>query len=389
MIQEYLNMQFIQTTEDANFEKLKKTCAEVVKKISKDKAKIYSFSLVALDPEVPADNPDLLEVKQIIIDNWNTFMANSKDTPVTIIRAVMLEALQIISKEISSACLIWYAGRNVFKYYKLGREKDILKKFLTELGNKVEQDVSESWSFSPDMEIVVPEITSAIIDKTELEGHLKTAALQTTVGGENPYWPSQNDANWSTFFATRASKGIAETITKTFKKQASELISHQTEFIHQNILMQMRTKLLWWKEACYSTSFKGSYKELKDGELQIVIAIDYSSFVPVMYPTCVDYFLKETHNSLSSSGDKKNKISEILKLIEQGNTILKDIISEYSGGEGRISFINFIKGLVHGKFQAKQFKSLVGVADSTELTFAEFTLWIFHDLHSLKLSSIK
>jgi len=51
MIQEYLNEQFIQTTEDANFEKLKKTCADVAKKISKDKAKILNYSLIAFDPK--------------------------------------------------------------------------------------------------------------------------------------------------------------------------------------------------------------------------------------------------------------------------------------------------------------------------------------------------
>nr|MBA3986254.1 hypothetical protein [Flavobacteriales bacterium] len=49
MIQEYLNEQFIQTTDDANFGKLKKACADISKKISKDKAKILAYSLIAFD----------------------------------------------------------------------------------------------------------------------------------------------------------------------------------------------------------------------------------------------------------------------------------------------------------------------------------------------------
>ena len=37
MLQEFLNLQFIQTTDDANFDKLKKACTDVVKKIGKEK----------------------------------------------------------------------------------------------------------------------------------------------------------------------------------------------------------------------------------------------------------------------------------------------------------------------------------------------------------------
>jgi hypothetical protein len=390
MIQEFLNLQFIKTTDDANFDKLKKACADVVKKVSRDKAKISAYTLVALDPEISAENSDIMEVKQLIIYHWSTFVANSKDTAVTFIRAVMLDALKTISNQTtSSACLIWFSGRNVIKHYKLGREKEILTKFLLDLGNKIENEVSESWSFSPDEEIDIPEITPAAIDKGEIEVVLKAAAAQITVGGENPHWASGNDTNWPTFFATRAGKGLTDIINKTSKKQVTEILSNQSEFVKQNSLLQMRTQLLWWKEAGYSLSFKGSYKELKEGMLQVILALDYSSFVPSMYPTSVDYFLKETHNSLSALAERKIKIVDVLKSIEESSNELKTVLAEFTGEESRVSFINFIRGLVHGKFKAKQFKGLVGIADSTELTFAELTIWLFHDFHSLKISTTK
>ena len=117
--------------------------------------------------------------------------------------------------------------------------------------------------------------------------------------------------------------------------------------------------------------------------------ITYSDFIPEMYPVSVDYFLIETLKSLSASADKKSKISEFLKLVEQCNSELKNIIPDFTSDDGRISFANFIQGLSHGKYQAKQFKSLVGVTDSTELTLTEITLWLFHDLHSIKLSTSK
>ncbi len=389
MIQEFLNEQFIQITEDANFDKLKKACAEVVKRITKDKAKISTYTLIALDPEVAADNVDLVEVKQIIIENWSTFVNNSKDTAITFIRAVMLEALQTISKERSAACLIWFTGRNIIKYYKLGREKKILTKFLLELGTRIENEVTESWTFSPEAEIKVPEIAVAIIKPTDIQPHLLAAAAQSSVGGENTHWASGNDVNWPTFFATRAGKGIADVLNKAYKHQAAEIKSSQIEFIRQNSLLQMRTQLLWWKEAGYSTSLKAGYNELKDGVLQVILARDYSSFVPEMYPSSVDYFLKEAHQSYRSVEGIKIKISDILKSIEKNSTELKPVLTEDLAGGSRILFVNFIIGLVHGKYQLKQFKSVVGITESTELTFTEFTIWLFHDFHTLKYSSTK
>ncbi len=386
MLQEFLNKEFIPITEDTNFDKLKKAAAEVVKKINKDKEKIARYTLVGIDPEIHANNADLEEVKLIIINHWNTFATNSKDTSVTFIRAVILEALQTIAKEDELANLIWFSGRNAIKYYNLGNEKNLLVKFLLDIGNRIENEVSETWSFPVEEEIDVPEITAGNISKTDLEAHLKAAAIQNSVGGENPAWASQNDASWPTFFATRASKGISELINKALKIQATEIRNNQADFIFQNSLLQMRTQLLWWKEAGYSISLKAGYKDLQNGILQIVLAKDYSSFVPEMYPVSVDYFLKETHNSLVKSQEKKVKISDILRLIESNSENLKTILEEYTGDERRTSVLNFIRSIVYGKYKINQLKEIVGITDSIELTYAEFTVWLFHDFHSLKIS---
>jgi hypothetical protein len=358
MLQEYLNEQFIHTTEDTNFEKLKKTCADIAKKINKDKTKILAYSLIAFDPEVPADNKEIIEIKAQIIENWQTFLSNSKDTTITIIRAVMLDALRVASKEINSACLIWFASRNTFKHYKLGREKDTLTVFLKEVANRIEGEVSESWDFNPDYEVEIPKVSAATIDEADFAVGITPTTIKDGVG-------------------------------KAFKKQIAELKENQKEFANQVALMQMRTQLLWWKESGYSPLQKAAYKNMKEGQLQVLLAYDYSDFIPEMYPVSVDYFLIETLESLSASANKKINISDFLKMVEQCNSELKNTIPNFTNDDGRISFANFIQGLVHEEYQAKQFKSLVGVADSTELTSAEITLWLFHDLHSIKLSISK
>jgi len=361
MIQEYLNEQFIRTSEDSNFEKIKKTSTELAKRISKDKALILAYSLIAFDPEVPADNKYIIEIKNLIIESWPTFLSSSKDTKLTIIRAVMLEALQLVSKEINLACLIWFASRNTFKYLKLGREKEILTSFMNELGNKIQAEVSESWNFSPDLEIDISKVASTLIKPIDL-------------------------ANWIENSIPVGTKNRHDIISKTLASHLSDLKLNQMQFLKVLSLMQMRTKLLWWKESGFSPLLKSSYKNINDGQLQVALAIDYSDFIPMMYPMSVDYFLLEVHRSFSQSEEKKMKISDFLILIEKCNSEIKKIVPEFTSDNNRISFTNFIQGFVNEKYQAKQFKNFVGVSDTTELSLGEFTLWLFHDLHSIKLS---
>jgi hypothetical protein len=358
MIQEYLNEQLIQTTDDSHVEKLKKICTDLAKKISKDKEKILRYSLVAVDPEIPADNLEVVEVKNLIVESWQTFVPNSKDTALTIIRAVVLEVLQILSKELDNALIIWFSNKDRLKYLKLGRDKSIINNFILELGNRIEAQASEQWSFSPsEGEIEVPKIIAAVIDIAELTPHVQPNAVNAT--------------------------GVADVFNKALKKQVNELKDSQRSFMQLNVLMHMRTHLIWWKEARYSTLLRGSYKGLNEGSLEIVLAFDFSAFIPEIYPVSVDFFLVETHNDWTNRSQVKIKISDFIKSIEKEKEVLKTIIPEYTAA-GRIPFIRFLQGLIHGKFNAMQFKDSVGIQDTTEITYKDLILWLFHDLQAIK-----
>lgn len=412
MLQEFLDANLLPITDEGYFEKLKKTADEIAKKLTKSKAKVLSYTLTALDPDVQADNPDVVEVKELITKNWSTFSTNSKDTPVTFIRAVMLEALQAVSNETSFACLIWLTGRNIQQQFKLiGKEKELVTNFLLSLGTENENRATESWTLPSEaklqkLSIEIKEITGGILDKAEVEAHLKAAAIYSGwgEGGENPQTQANNAVTWPKFYAERASQGLTDIINKALKKQAKSvsenqtliqeavnklLVQTQSEILERNSLLQMRTQLLWWKESCYSFSLNQSYRGQQNGLLQILLATDYSVFVPTVYPTSADYFLKETHRALVKDESKKIKVSEILKQVELSRAELKNVFEEPTAELGRISLLNFIKGLVWSKYTSDQFQTFVGFADNTEMTLSDFTIWLFHDLQSLKISISK
>jgi hypothetical protein len=146
---------------------------------------------------------------------------------------------------------------------------------------------------------------------------------------------------------------------------------------------------LWWKEACYSTSIKQGYRGLPNGLLQVIIANDYNAFVPYSFPASIDYFLRETHRLLTKDENKKIKISEVLKQIQTSNKILKTIFPEPKLETGRISLLNFVEGLVWGKYTLEQFQECVGIVENTETTLSDITVWLFHDFQSLKIITSK
>ena len=109
ILQIFLNKQFIKHDKEEDVGKLKKAAAEVQKKLAKQKNKVISYTLVALDPNISDDEPVLDEVQTIIVKNWQTFLnsaTKTKDKPVTYIRAVILQALNTLAKEENFAAIM-------------------------------------------------------------------------------------------------------------------------------------------------------------------------------------------------------------------------------------------------------------------------------------------
>jgi hypothetical protein len=411
MLQEFLNAQLLPIDNEEYFGKLQKVADTLAKILQKNKAKVLTYTLTALDPEVSVDNPDIAEVKELVTKSWNTFATNSKDSPTTFIRAIMLEALKSASSETSSACLIWLASRNIYKHFKLlGKEEEIISNFLQPLGQQNENNAFQNWSLPTEaklekLSVDLKAITGATIDKTELNNLLKVGSIHSGwgEGGENPQTP-QGGVQWGIFFSDKSSEAIAKLVNAAFKNEAKEINSNQqllqesinklltqtqSEILQKNSLLQMRTQLLWWKEACYSTSIKQSYRNQPNGLLQVILANDYNAFVPYSYPTSVDFFLRETHRLLTKDDSKKIKISDVLKQIQTSSEILKTVFSEPNIETGRISLLNFVKGLVWKKYTLEQLQECVGINENTDTTFSDFTVWLFHDFQSLKITIIK
>lgn len=415
MLQNYLNANLLSLTDDGDFKKLKKSANDIAKKLVKSKTKIVSYTLSAIDPDISIDNAGIAEVKDIIIKNWSTFATNSKDTPLTYIRAVMLEALSSISDDVNHSLLIWFASRNIVQYHKLiGKEKEIILEFLTKLGNDINQKANKEWALSNNntlskIEIELKDITKYLINDDNLKKYLEDASGPSNSDGvanfdsPNSVWPNSGQS-WSHQFVPRATKGIKNAIDSSLK--AIVMVVNENKNTIQNSLnkaleqvqkevsnrsksLQLRSELLWWKEAGYSPSTDRSYDELDKNILEIVLAYDYSPFIPVIYPKSVDYFLKETYKGLKGSTEEELTLEDFLKTLLEHSEKLKPLLPEEDALTGKSTLLNFINGLIWSKHQLTQFEELIGVPLNIKLSSTELTNWLFHDFQLVKILNTK
>lgn len=418
MLQKYLNHQLINIGDDDNLQKLNKACEDVVKKLSKNKQLIIGYTLISIDPNCSAENDSIKEVHDLINKYWKTFVSNSKDTPITIIRAVILESLENLSKaNISFACLIWLTARNAIKYLSLGREENIIVEFLSNIANHIQKEAEKEWSLSSilassklqEVEIQFDDLPNAQIDKSKLTKLMEYASGPRNKEGNvsykspNPNWTNEGE-QWSFEFASRAAEGISIVVNESLKSQSAIINTNQVKIhdvlksfigflkvaeekaLKRNFL---RTQLLWWKESRYSTTLNKSYRDLKPGLLEIAVGMDYAGEIPFLFPNSADYFLKETYSQFVDGAINSTTIKEKLSQINENKIELQKFIPELKEASERITILNFIKGFIYGKYSIEQFESLTGIDNETIITETEFVLWIFHDTQTQKIVQIK
>lgn len=417
ILQEYLNLQFIPLDDDSALDKLKKASAEIAKKLQKDKSKIISYTLVALDPQVPVDDSTLAEVKEIVIKQWSVFTTKASDCLVTYLRAVILEALQNISDNTQLAGIVWLTGSSVLPYYNLDREASTLKEWLENIGNAYEQEAENQWTISSEIQFSNPAqislnatITTSSVNADTLSADLKAASAHTSHGGEGSHTPGNHPQQWSDFLAERAGKGFAKEINRALISQSTSLKKglegyniHLNEYFSglgkyfegiskQMILgtqsIQRRSQLLWVKEALFSVGKKKSYRDIPKSDLPFVLAKDMQSLITLIYPVSVDFFTKEILRSIIDDADAKLSFSNLLKADKLKN--VQSILGTQSTiDSSRKPLINYIQRLATNQTTSDQLENETGIKPGSEISLADFTVYLLHGLQSAKLVTAK
>lgn len=399
---------------DERLEHVIKAIADLRKKLTEDHSLLIPYTLVSLDPNISDNEKVLIDTEVIVTDHWKALRSKFTERPIPLIRAVILNALFDVGLEDAKlARIIYLTATNFYPYSKLGKEKEIVKQMLSELGNLAEKDAIEEWSLStaqPELKLPVLKVSGlkfneVKIDATNLTSKLKVASNNSPEG----YQPYHHADQWSTHFANNASAGISALLTSTFKSFADGLSPTSIEgpinkffgefkmSLDQSLKassnsiqsVERRSKLLWWKETLYSTSLGNSYRTVNKYLQTFITAIDLYHQLPAIVPVSVDYLLRDTFLILEKSADKKLTFNEILKAIElpENKLILVNYFSEPEHFSNRVSVSDYFALVIYDKTTIDTFKQFTGIDGSEQASLNDIAVMVLHDFMAEHLTS--
>lgn len=393
---------------DARITYIKESIADLIAKLKKDIKRIPTYVLVALDSDINPEEQALDEVEEIVVIRWEALRSKFKDRPVPLLRALILTALYDLGINDSKiARLIYLSGSNFYQYANLGREKLVVEKMLTDLGDIAEKNAVEEWALideAPDLKLGALKVPGLKSEEIKIDTEkLHEGMLKAINADPNGYGP-QNGTNtpWSTHFAKESSGTINNAFSAAFKQIGESLSAAPIENAINKFFsdfkrtldreltnsfrsiraVERRSKLLWWKETLYSPSLKDSYRALSPYLQPFVMAVDLCAQLPEVTPASVDFLLRDTLLLLNAEAGEQIKFSAIFDeyLRDENKNIVESYSGEYTGAIERMNIRNYISNLTSGKLKVTDFERYSGIKLDSTVSLTDFSVMVLHDL---------
>lgn len=397
---------------DDRLTQLEASATQLAKRLQENVADISFYTLVALDPKIAGTEPVITEVEDVIKENWATLRSNRPESPVSIVRSVILSALHKIGiKDADYAQIIYLTATNFYPYAVLGNEKEIVENIFLNIGKIAEESANEEWALAneiPTLKLPTLKVTPIKIDKSlskdDLSIEIPTLTQHPSYANNVAFLPPiqqafNNLAKEVPERITTALKGLTLTASLVdFNQSLEKFFSDFKNLLDKELkssftamqAVERRSRLLWWKEALYSQHLKKSYREI-DRELRpILLAFDLYNQLPNITPVSVDYLLRDTLFQLNDKTDETIKFSDILSAIENSpnKALLEDCFNanEVDNKDRRITISDFIYLLVKGEVKTKDLLKFTGIDPKKTVTSCELSVMVLHDLLSNRIA---
>ena len=373
---------------------------------------IVPFTYAALLPDVGDQDPAIEKTLGFLKTEWKTYASVSMASPKAMLRAIILDALLTnaeVDDAIKSALALLLAS--ALPHLSVGKEKEVWETALDDLLRAVERKAEAAWSVPSRINIsAFPKIDVPLsrfsvkgreVDNEALENGMRAAAgphdEQDQATNGNHHWPNQGHP-WSYEFAPLAASAISEAIsaatdvTVSVKTEAlaealtAAIVDHLESFVGQIASathgVEMRSRLLWWKEALVSPSARVSYRDIDRKAAPGLMAYDYQAVLPSLAPASVSAFLLETVRTLQPDNEAVPLVEWLQALATVPHAeALREEIREITFAEGYRPLVSLVTLNEPGTMSIKE---QTVFAPDLSLTASQFGLLIFLELQAMK-----
>lgn len=407
--------------DDNRLEMLRSAAEELGGNLKASPQRIPAFTMVAIDPQVPADEPILIEVGEILQKHWNSYVGAFSDSVLPVVfRGIILTALEQIKGSEALATAIILTCRNLLPHLGAKKDSELWKSLIDASSRKLELRARREWalpSSAPlqEVELELPSlgnVSTTTANRDWLTKQLRAAVGPTDRDGEatdgNPHWPNSAEP-WAHDFAERAASGIAGSINGVSKRLVESINTEAglgaqataiRDFIGEiaagvaqtSLGLERRTSLIWWKEALYSPSAERSYREFSLPTASALMAIDAAEQTGPFAPRMAEALLLETIRLLDPVNTNTEALltelcSQSVCRNEEGSDVVLKRLAQMHCEPGRTPLAGLIgTGMpIDGDVLTKR----IGVAADTAMSPAEFAVWVFRDLQASAATPLK
>ena len=344
---------------------------------------------------------------------WKTYASVSIASPRVLLRAIVLDALlaNAESDDMTKSALAMLLA-SALPHLSVGKEGQVWKTALDDLLGAVERKAEVAWMVPsqisipafPELNVPTSRVTlkSAEVDSQALEKAMFAAAGPNNAQGRstngNSHWPSQGQY-WSQEFAPLAASAIskaisdasgAKTASVNTRPLANALISGIVNYLETVVGhmastthgVEIRSRLLWWKEALMSPSTRLSYRDVDCKAAPGLMAYDYHVMLPALAPASVSAFLLETVRTLHPDDETASLLEWLQAFAALTDThALTETIHGIAFADGYRPMVSLV---TLGEPDVKSIEEVTVFTPSLSLTAGQFSLLVFLELQAMK-----
>ena len=410
--------------DDDKLAHLRKTTGDLSDILKTTPTKASPFALVAFDPEVPATDPTIAEVEDALRKQWETYVNTFAGTPVTVFRAMLLDALVNACGDNDTVAVAFVASaRNVLPFMEVGEEQEIWVELVGEIEKKVEARAEAEWATPasiaiPEIKFDSPSATEIRISSKKINGNSLRQKFQAAAGpisrdpsqgnvntDGNPHWAHEHPQQWVYEFGTRTAEAVGEAINRAIGSLSvqgidlpgitEDMVTVMSGHLATTLQavsgatagLQRRTNLLWWKEALFSPTARMSYRDMTAFDAAALMAYDMHRQIPTFSPASVAAFLREAVVALPTiNHEEKTPIRELVDkscaagVLAELRTEAGTLVPAPMGRGAILALIGHPDAMP--QIDERRFRDLVGVEPDTALTLPDWAVWIFRELQA-------
>lgn len=414
VLQDFLNLRLLNIgADDDRLKKLSEACDELSQIYGTEPKVAMAPLLAAWDPTAGSD-PSLVSVGELLQKHWPTFRGAFQDEPLTLYRAIVLEAvMQAMERQGTLAVAVCLVGANVLPHLNVGKEERIFLKVLDRAHSITSERLAEFWPKPVEPAPIAPLKVPALPAPKNVEPNAWFLQVAAAVGpgtnkqnialnNPNPYW-TNSPQQWSYEFADRMVVILADIHDKAAnaafkasgqaqKALGDSVVTKLNEVLRskQERSNQLNTsiRLLWWRQALYSETAAEPYRKLELSLMIIHMALDLADLLPEVYPPAVESLLFEAVRAAAGAQcEEQIAMRELLDVQRQSARIAgSEWLQEQQTTSGCRGL--FIQALANSCAVGKAELPQLGIDLNTTMAFGDWAIWLLREVKALEAVSL-